>query len=202
MRGISSWLLQHSEAAASYLGRGVSPHRRPSWPWTWNSSSRPSCASSATAPWTWGCSSWPPPLASGVGVAPSGCCPWPRAWGSSSWLFLRHHSLALPASVPDFRHGVATLGCHPRAWRPPGFCPWPQTWGSSSWLRHVCPCSRPHYVRCCSPKCTFFIFPAHIYSLPQTLSKLASLPVWNCSSSFYSRINFSFWQSSACFVLP
>ena len=37
--GISSRLLQQSAAAAPYLGRGVSPHRRPSWPWTWNSSS-------------------------------------------------------------------------------------------------------------------------------------------------------------------
>ena len=29
---------------APYLGRGVSPHRRPSWPWMWSSSSQPSCA--------------------------------------------------------------------------------------------------------------------------------------------------------------
>ena len=35
--GISSQLLQQSTATAPYLGRGVSPHRRPSWPWTWNS---------------------------------------------------------------------------------------------------------------------------------------------------------------------
>ena len=33
--GISSWLLQQSAAAALYLGRGVSPHDHPSWPWTW-----------------------------------------------------------------------------------------------------------------------------------------------------------------------
>ena len=52
--GISSWLLQQSTAAAPYLRRGVSPHHRPSWPWTWSSSSRPSCARAATAPWTWG----------------------------------------------------------------------------------------------------------------------------------------------------
>ena len=81
--GISSWLLQQSAAAAPYLGRGVSPHRRPSWPWMWSSSSRPS------ASWTWGCSSQLLPLASGVGlllpaaapglgrgVAPPGCHPW------------------------------------------------------------------------------------------------------------------------------
>ena len=43
MWGISSWLLQQSTAAASYLGWEVSPHHRPSWPWTWSSSSRPSC---------------------------------------------------------------------------------------------------------------------------------------------------------------
>ena len=42
--GISSWLLQQSAAAAPYLGRRVFPHRCPFWPWTWNSSSRPSCA--------------------------------------------------------------------------------------------------------------------------------------------------------------
>ena len=40
--GISSRLLQQSTAAAPYLGWGVSPHGHPSWPWTWNSSSRPS----------------------------------------------------------------------------------------------------------------------------------------------------------------
>ena len=39
-------LFQHlpSYLGFSYLGCGVSPHRCPSWPWTWNSSSRPSCA--------------------------------------------------------------------------------------------------------------------------------------------------------------
>ena len=41
--GISSQLLQQSTATAPYLGRGVFPHSRPSWPWTWNSSSRPAC---------------------------------------------------------------------------------------------------------------------------------------------------------------
>ena len=48
-------------------------HCCPSWPSTWDSSSRPSCARAATMPWTWGCSflllpltwdvcgsSWPP----------------------------------------------------------------------------------------------------------------------------------------------
>ena len=65
--GISSWLLQQSAAATPYLGRGVSPHRCPSQPWTWNSSSRPSGAHAATAPWMWGCSSQQPPLALGVG---------------------------------------------------------------------------------------------------------------------------------------
>ena len=54
--GISSRLLQQSAAAAPYLGGRVSPHGPPSWPWTWNSSSQPSCAHAA-APWTWGSSS-------------------------------------------------------------------------------------------------------------------------------------------------
>ena len=39
---ISSQLLQQSTATAPYLGRGVSSHCCPSWPWTWSSSSRPS----------------------------------------------------------------------------------------------------------------------------------------------------------------
>ena len=51
--GISSRLLQQCAAAAPYLGRGVSPHRCPSWPSMWDSSSRPSCTRTATAPWTW-----------------------------------------------------------------------------------------------------------------------------------------------------
>ena len=50
MWGISSWLLQQSTVTASYLG-----HSHPSWPWTWSSSSQPSCARAATAPLTWGC---------------------------------------------------------------------------------------------------------------------------------------------------
>ena len=60
----SDALSQHlpSYLGFSYLGRGVSPHRRPSWPWTWSSSSRPSCSRTATAPWTWGSSSRPPAL--------------------------------------------------------------------------------------------------------------------------------------------
>ena len=54
--GISSRLLQQGAATAPYLGRGVSPHHHPSWPWTWCSSSWPSCTCTATTPWTWGCS--------------------------------------------------------------------------------------------------------------------------------------------------
>ena len=52
--GISSRLLQQSAATAPYLGRRVSPHHHPSWPSTWDSFSRPSCARAATTPWTWG----------------------------------------------------------------------------------------------------------------------------------------------------
>ena len=107
----SDALLQHllSYLSFSYLGCGVSLHGcslpwtkgislpSPSWPSTWDSSSRPSCVHTATAPWMWGCSSWPPPLASGMGllllaatpglglgVAPPGR-PWPRMQDSSSW---------------------------------------------------------------------------------------------------------------------
>ena len=42
--GISSRLLQQSTATAPYLGWGMSPHRRPSWPSMWDGSSRPSCS--------------------------------------------------------------------------------------------------------------------------------------------------------------
>ena len=41
-----------SAAAAPYLGWGVSPHGRTSWPLTWSSFSQPSCTSAASAPWT------------------------------------------------------------------------------------------------------------------------------------------------------
>ena len=60
--GISLQLLQQSAAIAPYLGRGVSPHRCPSWSSMWDSSSRPSCDYAATSnlyslqyhnPWFW-----------------------------------------------------------------------------------------------------------------------------------------------------
>ena len=54
----------------SYLGRGVSPYHHCSWPSTWDSCSRPSCAWAATSPW----------------VAPPGHQPWPRARGGFSQL--------------------------------------------------------------------------------------------------------------------
>ena len=43
----------------------------------------------------------------GPGVGPPGRQPWPRAWGSSSRLFLRRHSLTLSAAAPDLVRGVA-----------------------------------------------------------------------------------------------
>ena len=53
--GISSRLLQQSTATAPYLGRGVSPHRHPSWHWTWNSSSRPSKGEGNGTPLQYSC---------------------------------------------------------------------------------------------------------------------------------------------------
>ena len=44
--GISSWLLQQSAATAPYLGWGDFL----SWPWTWSSSSQPSCTHAAATP--------------------------------------------------------------------------------------------------------------------------------------------------------
>ena len=96
--GISSRLLQQSTATASYFGQRVSPHCRPSWPSTWDSSSRPSCVPAATAPWT----------CPGRGVTPPGRRPWPRMWGNSSWPQPFGHGV-LPASAPDLRGGVAPL---------------------------------------------------------------------------------------------
>ena len=61
--GTSSRLLQQNAATAPYLGKGVSPHHCPFWPWTWNSSSRPSGAHTGATPWRWGCSSRPQPWA-------------------------------------------------------------------------------------------------------------------------------------------
>ena len=70
--GIPSRLLQQSTAAAPYLGRGGSSHGRPSWPWTWSSSSQPSCARSCH-------------FLEELSAPPIGCHHWPRAWGTSSW---------------------------------------------------------------------------------------------------------------------
>ena len=66
--GISSGLLQESTPATPYLGHGVSSHCRPSWPWTWSSSSQPSFTGAAAAPWTWGCSTRSLPLTLGMGA--------------------------------------------------------------------------------------------------------------------------------------
>ena len=96
--GISSLLPQQSAANAPYLGRGVSSHLRPSWPSTWDSSSRPSCVCAATA---WGWSSWPPPLACGVGYLLP-----PAAPG----LGLRGVGYLLLTAAPDLGRGVAPLG--------------------------------------------------------------------------------------------
>ena len=65
--GISSRLLQQSTAVTRYFGWEVSPQGRPSWPWTWSSSSQPSCTHASLCLWTWGSSSQPPPLTSDVG---------------------------------------------------------------------------------------------------------------------------------------
>ena len=128
--GISSRLLQQSTATAPYLGGGVFSYHLHSWPSTWDSSSRPSCACSATAPRVAPLSRWPWPQA---WVAPPSCCPWPRAQGGSSgspplasgarWL--------LPAA-PDLRHGVVPLAISaPSQPGTLGHCPWLRTWGSS-----------------------------------------------------------------------
>ena len=143
--GISSWLLHQSAAAAPYLGRGVSSQGRPLWPWTWSSSSRPSCAHAATAPWRWGCSSQPPPLTSGMGyllsgiapdlgpeVAPLVCCPSPWAWVSYS------RPRGNSSQPPPLTLELGELLCMAPALLQPGVLgchPWPWARGSSSWPR-------------------------------------------------------------------
>ena len=91
--GISSRLLQQSAAIAPYLGRGVSPHCRPSWPSKWDSSSRPSCTCAAMAPWTWGWSSQPPPLALGVGLLLPAAAVYDKSWAS---LVVQRWRICLP----------------------------------------------------------------------------------------------------------
>ena len=147
----SSGLLQQSAAISPYLGWRVSPHHCPSWLSTWDSSSRPSCARSATAPWTWGWSSRPPPLASGVGEWGSSSCPpplacglgawvalpsrrpWPRTWGNSS----RHHPWPQTRGIPSrhpWPHAGYLLSAVPAlSWSSTlSHCPWSRTWGNSS----------------------------------------------------------------------
>ena len=151
--GISSRLVQQSAAIAPYLGRAVSPHRRPSLPSMWDSSSRPSCAR-PRSPWLLG-----------RGVAPPRRRPWPRAWGMGYLLPAAAPDLGrgvtplvatpglgpgllLPAAAPDLGHGVAPLdrSCTVAVWysRP---LPLTWTWGNSSWpppFRHgVLPASAP-----------------------------------------------------------
>ena len=55
---ISSQLLQQGAAAAPYLGRGISLHGQPSWPWTWSSSSPPSCNWRDSNPGSWTEDKW------------------------------------------------------------------------------------------------------------------------------------------------
>ena len=151
----SDALLQHlpSYLGFSYLGRGVSLHGRSSkaqplfltldegyllsrrsWPSTWDSSSRPSCACEATAPWVAPPRRRPGPWA---WVAPPSCRPWPQARGGSSrspplasaarWFLPAAPDLGRGESPPG-RHWPLTLGSSSQ---PP---PWPQTRGVSSWL--------------------------------------------------------------------
>ena len=76
---ISSRLLQQSAATAPYLGQGIYPHRRPSWPSTWDSYSRPFCACCSHRSLDVGLVL--PAAASGLwsGVGPPGHRPWPPA---------------------------------------------------------------------------------------------------------------------------
>ena len=67
MRGILHGCSSKAQPAAPYLGRGESPHCRPSWPWTWSSSSQPSCTHAATSPLRWASSSQPPAQTSDMG---------------------------------------------------------------------------------------------------------------------------------------
>ena len=101
-RGVSLlWLLQQSAVFAPYLGGGVSPHRHPSWPSTWDSSSRPSCTLAATTPWTWGLVLLATAPGLRCGVSPPCRRPWPQSWG---------HGVAPPGHPPpDLGSGVAPL---------------------------------------------------------------------------------------------
>ena len=102
MWGISSWLLQQSAAIAPYLGQGVSPHGLPSWPWTWCSSSRPSCTCPATAPWSKSiCTPRGGGWAQGADAGTKALVPHgvQSQEGSLLWCFLRCHNCRLKKDV-------------------------------------------------------------------------------------------------------
>ena len=117
----SDALLQHlpSYLGFSYLGRGVSLHGCSSKVQPLLLTLDEGYLLTAAPPdLERGISPLGPPaptqlLLLGCGVAPPGCRPWPQAWGSSSRLLLRCHSLALSAASLDLGRGVAPLSCRP-----------------------------------------------------------------------------------------
>ena len=103
----SDALLQHlpSYLGFSYLGRGLSLHSHSSLPWMgYLLTAAPPDFEHGVAPLGPPAPVQPPFL--GHGVAPPSSRPWPQVEGSSSWLLLRCHSLALSAAAPDLRRGV------------------------------------------------------------------------------------------------
>ena len=130
----SDALLQHlpSYLGFSYLSRGVSLHGCSSKAQPLPLTLDEGCLLTAPLPdLQHGMAPLGPPAPSqppllGRGVVLSGCHPWPRMQGgcsqppslssdlgSSSWLFLHCHCLALSAAAPDLGHGVTPLGHRP-----------------------------------------------------------------------------------------
>ena len=180
--GISSQLLQQSAATAPYLGWGVSSHGRPSWPWTWSSSSWPAVPdlgrgedplhrSCTVAAWR----SWLPPLTLGRGSSsrPRFCvvrCSW-RASAS----VLLPAPLQLKNVCPFF---LLEYSRPPSPWGPLDFLP-------RKWLSVTAPCHKGNHhgdlqERACLWPVLFLctngithVFP-YVSSLPHSTPKLQS----------------------------
>ena len=118
--GISLQLLQQSAAPAPYLGRGVSLHHGPSWPWH---GIAPLGPPAPAQPPLLGPRVAPPVRAPGLRrrVAPLGCScavaawccrppPWPHTRGNSPWPPPLGHGV-LPVSALDLGRRVVPL-CH------------------------------------------------------------------------------------------
>ena len=124
----------------------------------------PAKRSRCSLPWTWR-------------VTPLSCRLWPQTWGGSSWPLLRHHSLALSVSAPDFGRGVAPHGSA-SAW---SIAAGVLLWGSR--IHHNkfrVPCALSGYLLV-----IYFIYSSVYMSIHLTICPSPSLPPGNHKFIFY-----------------